>query len=500
MDSVKGHGDLEVIRSIRFIPPNDRIIRIRELLQHDDPEVRYRAILEIAEIPPEKASSILKDVIVSEKNPRNLTTAARVVLDLLGPDGLDLIKDLLQSSEDPRLLADMIEAISIAGDQPQVRTLIMRCLSHNNHRVRGTAVLGLLRIANDKESLGDALDVLLNMVFHPDALFRASAAVGMGAMGLPIFIPPLSHLADDQDVNVTRNALNSLGNIRTPAALAAISTRSASGGWRGEIAASIWGFTSRESFEHMVGVLSYLNMADRKSLGVRFQNLGNSDFFALLEKILNLENQEIRERLTRSLKSFDKDKIEMIANCIKPLDSENTIVDIEPLIGELGASDFVVLSPQAELVPILCGRANEKYEQFIDDAVMNLYREGALLEKAKNFGLFKNTSDEATSFDKFEKKIQVSLHLIALGVENPPQILDAFDKAMSSDKFICSVSQEFLEEKLGRLKASLILPLLMGRRLLSEIAQITEKHFGIKFSDGEKEAVSALMKEKGYFL
>ncbi|MFZ2960645.1 MAG: hypothetical protein WA705_27510 [Candidatus Ozemobacteraceae bacterium] len=313
--TAEGQGDLDIIRSVRFIPRGDRIARLSALLGNSDPDVRYRAILEAAELEPHDAAELLLVSMVVEENTRNLSAMTRVILRRLGTEGVEVIEDLLRDDSNVRLQADMIEALSQVGGgrTPEILT---EFLGHENHRVRGNAVLGILRQSGERSLIKQSLDILKEMLESKEMLERATAAVVMGNSGLPVFVPALAYLADDPREEVFRQAFQALAGIRTPAALRAISERRMVPGKTGELAETAWKTASAGTDNRLARLLAGLSITARGKIGFWLRSIKGDCDFELLTRILRLPKEETREALISALGNGDVRTRKLIDACL----------------------------------------------------------------------------------------------------------------------------------------------------------------------------------------
>ncbi|MBF0501750.1 MAG: HEAT repeat domain-containing protein [Candidatus Riflebacteria bacterium] len=494
LTTAEGQGDLDIIRSVRFIPRADRIARIAALLGNPEPEVRHRAILEAAELEPHDAAEILLVSMAGEENPRNLASIARVILRRLGSDGVDILEDMLRDDDNPRLQADMIEALGQVGG-PRISEFIAEFLSHENHRIRGNAVLGILRQSHDRSLITRALDVLKSLLESREAFERSTAAVVMGGTGLPVFVSALGSLADDGRENVVRQAFTALADIRTPAALRAIGDRRTIPGRTGELAEIAWKTASAGSGNRLARLLAGLSASARGKIGFWLRSMRTDREFELLTRILYLPDEKSQESLISALGNGDSQTRELIASCLidesESGDDEkhdSVRINVEPLLTALRKAGLDELPVWVELVGPLCGPRHDGFTNLVCEALTTLWKQAVVILQAEKSGLF-SIGQSTPSFDespaalstekvepsmvgqqslsiaaqanvKFEKRLRTVMHLTALVTPEPARLLEALGKSTSGDTFLHSVALEFLEERLGDRIAQLLFPLL----------------------------------------
>ena len=114
-----------------------------------------------------------------------------------------LVERQLKSS-DARVRANAIEALWAAPSR-EAATVFREALSDSSHRVVVNALVGLHACNSD-----DAFESLAKLCKHPEPMFRAAAAWGIGRIGDRRGIPALTELASDPSPIVRARAVRVL--------------------------------------------------------------------------------------------------------------------------------------------------------------------------------------------------------------------------------------------------------------------------------------------------
>jgi hypothetical protein len=464
LETTAGKEDVEVIRSIRFIPKAHRLARIRDLLENSDQEIRYQAILEVQEFNASETPEVV-DMLVTyvfrEDSPLNLALISKVLLQKMGPDSVELIDNLLKNTSDPRSMADILEGTTSAEHAGTMTPVLLQYLEHPHHRVRGNAVMGLLKTAEEPGLLEKAMQALREMVRSTDILCRSTAAVVMGTAGQPFFIPALSLLSHDAAPEVTRNSFLSLARIRTPKALEIMAQAKTEPGERGRIAQEIWNSTSREHFVDVTRLLRSLTSQERNGLMVWLKRVKDDKKFDIVQLVLTLPESPVRENLINALPTLNDEMVEVLGKCLSPDDQSNTRVVAEPLLQQIRVLKLSTLPSWAELITLLHVGREPDWEPLALDLVRFINEQtSALLTARENLFWGRSGMDQKCETSVLQRR-QVVLHLLALGTAVAPQVLDALGKASGTDGFLQSIALEFLEDKFPRSVSEALFPLLM---------------------------------------
>lgn len=484
----EGQGDFEVVAGVRFIPAEERMAHIASLLANPDPEVRHHAILVSDELDPHEAAELLLTSMANEDHPRNLAAMVRVILRGLGPEGVELIEELLRDDSNPRFQADIIEALGQA-EHARAGEIAAGLLQHPHHRVRGNAILATLRQGVQLSQLENALQQLLEMIRSLDPLQRATAAVVMGSAGLPVFVPALARLAEDERSDVSRHAFQSLAGIRTPAAVQVIAHHRQGTGERSEQADAAWKRIEAGDDSQLVRVLSGLSAEERGKLGLWLRMIRGEEDMALLVRVLRIPSQRSRELLIGVLGNPDPVNRRLIEACV--LADGN--IDPQPLISELERHRLEIVPPFAELAGPLCGKDCLPFQEFLHRLLSEVWRQAVALEFLASDRSWAPEADLDGLRKRFSARLQVVFHLVAFASDDPAELFQALEKAGAGDNFLHSVALEFLESRLGKTTAGLLFPLLeIDRNSATLMSQAREK-CGIDPQSPDRATIKALL-------
>ncbi len=144
-----------------------RILRILDLLAASGAQSSWNSFqLELMADPDKMVRS--KAALLIGKNVRNLAWIGRRLMD-----------------RDPRVQASAVEALW-GNQDPAAQALLAAAMKSKNNRVAANAALGLYRISDNR-----AVPALLEMMRHPDPLFRMSALWAIGQTEDSRFLPDL---------------------------------------------------------------------------------------------------------------------------------------------------------------------------------------------------------------------------------------------------------------------------------------------------------------------
>jgi HEAT repeat protein len=108
-----------------------------------------------------------------------------------------LIERKLQD-DDPRVCANALEPLW-HSQGPESKAIFRAAASHRHHRVAANGLLGLFYQGDH-----DAIEEMIRLSSHPEALFRAAMAWALGQTRDPRALPALRVLEDDP-VPMVRN-------------------------------------------------------------------------------------------------------------------------------------------------------------------------------------------------------------------------------------------------------------------------------------------------------
>ncbi len=463
-----GETDSEMVASIRFLEPRERAQRLEEIFHHPNPEVRIEAFGEARYLSPSEARRLLIPILSLETDPRCLTEAARVALEVLGPEALSWIEEILESTDKPRVSADILEAIGRVGSGERVEALLLRHLHHAHHRVRGSAIMSLLRLSKKTDLLMDTLRELRRMGRDGAPLMRATAAAVMGEMRLPLFVTSLEDLSKDPDEMVILNAVAALGKIRTSRCLGVLKRLCTHLNPKvAESAKRINQEASRQSLERIASLLNGVTASERVRLVQSLKGLKRENSLDLLGRVLSLDIPEAREGLVKLIQEGDEEVIGLLEWCLVPLDGGGIRKTLAPVWAKAKSTFSQTLPPWAELLHLLWGvdRMSEGENAYVRQAssevLKRVWLEAVVMELAENRGITGATGEDlAETWTRWARRAEVVCRLSVMGFYDPAPLLSAIEGVRSGESFTRSVAQEFLDNNLGQEFARLLVPLL----------------------------------------
>ncbi|HOY68424.1 MAG TPA: HEAT repeat domain-containing protein [Candidatus Ozemobacteraceae bacterium] len=451
--------DDENLRSIGFLPENERLQRLQELLAQGDPVIRLEAIGEIELLPDRPLRLLLFPRLSLETDSRCLTALARLAVERFGADAVSHIARLLQSAGDTRLQADLLEALGRTNGGLPVEELAAMYLEHDHHRVRGSAVLAMLRLARDAGGIEAGLSTLSGMARSPHPLFRASAAAIMGETALPLFLESMEALTNDPDTDVACIAIRALGRLPTSGGLAALNRLAAhSDPIRARHAANLVEKASKERLARIRSLMDGLTAAERQKLGHTIRSIGGSAGLDIVGRILSFDHPEAREGLVRLLEQATPETVELLRACLVTHAAPSGSPSTAPLWEACRVPRLSELPDWASAIPLLrqvIGSSPTPPGQTPDDEGMLgllrlIIREAEFLACLRQSGGRAGWSaDElATGLSRWSDRAVLCCRMVLLAGPRPETLLSAFDRLRSPDAFTSSVAQELLETNL----------------------------------------------------
>ena len=450
--------DDETLRSIGFLPEGERILRLRELLVHGDPQIRFEAIQEIERMPDDPLRQLVLPRLSGETNPRCLTALARLAVERFGSEAVSHTARLLQTADDPRLQADLLEALGRTNGGLPVEELAAMYLEHDHHRVRGSAVLAILRLARDASGIEAALGALSRMARAQEPLSRSAAAAIMGETALPLFLDSIETLANDPDRAVALIAIRSLGRLPTSGGLAALGRLSGhTDPARAGLAKRFIENSSRERLARLRSLMDGLTAAERQKLSHTIRSIGATAGLDIVSRILRLEQSDAREGLMRLLDQAAPETVEMLRATLIGRERPDETPSLDPIWNWCRVPREAELPGWAAAIPLLnrvvtCDHPDSPVRRVEPGALSLLHlllREADLLaciRRGDRAGW--SASDAEMAISRWNDRALLCCRMVLLAAPRPETLLSAFDRLRSSDAFTSSVAQELLETNL----------------------------------------------------
>ncbi|HNW34475.1 MAG TPA: HEAT repeat domain-containing protein [Candidatus Ozemobacteraceae bacterium] len=462
-----GAPDNETLRSVGFLPENERLLRLQELLIHPDSQVKLEAIDEIERLSDDLLRRLLFPRLSEERDPRCLTALARLAVDRFGSEAVTHIARLLQTTDNTRLQADLLEALGRTNGGLPVEELAAMYLEHDHHRVRGSAVLAVLRLARDASGIEAGLSMLSEMARSGDPLFRAGAAAVMGETALPLFLEAMEKLANDPDPAVGKIAIRSLGRLPTSGGLAALDRlRAHADPVLSALAAELVERASRQRLARIRSLMDGLTAGERQKLAHTIRSIEGSAGLDIVGRILRFDVAEAREGLTRILEQAAPETVELLRTCLISKAAPDGSPSLDPVWSWCRTPRRPEMPGWAPVIPLIRqlvrGSPSDVTGSALEPAAFSMMR---LIIREADFlkslltGRIAGWSalDATTTVSRWSDRAVLCCKMVLLSTPHPETMLSAFDRLRGRDLFGRSVAQELLETNLDHELSALIM-------------------------------------------
>lgn len=440
---------------IRFLPRKARLSYLHELLFSENVDVRAQAIQECAREIDEDTLDILITAMTREQHGPNITLIVKVVMSQCGNQAGPLLAELIHEGQEPRLLADLLEAIG-RSDFAELEKTSARFLDFPHRRVRGASVLNILRHGHDHGIIARAVARLDQDMRDPDPATRATAAVVLGRAGLTAFLPALMVMVDDPMDMPAIKAINSLANFRHPEVIEFLMSRSELPGARGEAIVRALSTSAGQERPLLMKLLHELPEEERRRIDFWIHAPGSNADREIIGKLVHLKDAKQRERLLQGFAEGEDWSRSIIHSCL--IEKNNlTAIDSQPLWKLLSEKSWFELPREVSLIPVICKSEDPNGAEVLFKRLLEMAEQAWVISCA-----FPDAEKSAVAPDwchGFENLIRI----LALWGGEPSTWHDIIEKARSADKFLNSVAQEFLEARVGKRFARVFLPLLDGQ-------------------------------------
>jgi hypothetical protein len=448
---------LETVAGIRFLPQKERLSYLQKLLFSESHDVRAQAIQECArEEVNEDILDLLITAMAQEEHGPNITLIVKVMMSQYGHRAGPLLAEFISEGQEPRLLADLLEAIG-RSDFTELEKTSARFLDFPHRRVRGASVLNILRNGHDRGILLKAIERLYQDMRDRDPATRATAAVVLGRAGLAAFLPALMLMVDDPDEMPALKAINALANFRHPEVIEFLVSRSSWPGARGEAIANALNASTGQERPLLMNLLHELPEEERRKVDFWIHAPGSHADIEIIGKLVHLKDARQRELLLQALAEGDGWSKSNILKCL--IEGKNgTVIDSQPLWGLLSEKSWLELPCEASLIPVICKPEDLNGAQVLFKRLLEMAEQAWIISCA--FPEKERSLVAPHWCQGFENLIKI----LALWSGEPSIWHDTIEKARSADKVLNSVAQEFLEARVGNKFARIFLPLLDGKK------------------------------------
>ncbi len=447
------------LASLQYVQITERCEQLRALLNDTDAEMRLQAINAAASLPEKYALEMLAPLLASERDGRCLTAVARNILTIAPEEAGRHILALLESTEDNRLRADIIEALGKVRNAEISVEQITVWLEHQHHRVVASAVISLVRLGRQRETIEAAMRRLAAMAVSSVEMMRASAAAVMGELGLPLFVPALENLAAENNLVVAGNAANALARIQTPAAMSVLEKMLLHGnkeiaGRAGELLETV----SRENISRVSRLMSGITAEERRLLSAKLRAGARQDNLELLAAILCIEQIEKRRTLIALLEKADSETQLLMSRCVIEVSEGQIELTAAPLIARLRQEPVQETVPAwFSLLGAIAGGSIEKPEMSPNllrplSALLNAFWSETAAVMTNHAGKVEHRL--------WQKYLRWQVQAFAFFSLEPAAILKSFDAIAGSNSHERGMALEYLETRAGRKLAQKIVPLI----------------------------------------
>ncbi|MBF0407724.1 MAG: hypothetical protein HQM10_10245 [Candidatus Riflebacteria bacterium] len=479
-------SDFEVVKALRHVPKTDRIVQINSLLASPNPTIRFRAIHEAGELDSDMCVDMLLTAIINETDLKNIGAVVRIIFHKTGHHGLDILSEFLDESVEPRLVADIIEVYSQLPHS-SADSILEPFLENAHHRVRGNAVLAILRTSNDSRLLQKALETLKIMITSSNYNEQSAAVIVMKLLKNQVFVSALSWLADSPEKEIRERAMEALADMATSGAIEVLSNIQKLNDNRAAIAEKLLCEIAEKSDSTVKKAFLSLSDQERAEVGVWLKTAPQNLDLDLLGKILFLKNKNIRRQIVESISGEKSEsKTAFLAETLS-FNGKETFIDQSVAAKYLQNEKGFGIPFFVDLIPAIFGPHNSVYDHFLEAKLSDLILHAAVMARACELNL--NGEIEFQNAEKhFSKWMRNLLHLSAMTASEPAEALEAIKKSCVDDGFLHSIAFELIEERLEKQLAVLILPLLDWKKESAQLYNISREKSGQdvqKFSASE---------------
>jgi len=194
------------------VSPIDTQTVISELAS-DDPEVRSRAFTNFEMLEAGVAKTTLSALLQKVENPQTLG----ILIKLIGrtkvdEPWLDLILERLRETTEPRIKANLIEALAMTKN-PKYLHFVIPSLGSSHNRIKANSILFVLKMASEDKQILSAMQELIGMLKSSQSKMRSSALAVLGELGLECFAKTIQEYMTDPDIDVRKSAITAAFKI-----------------------------------------------------------------------------------------------------------------------------------------------------------------------------------------------------------------------------------------------------------------------------------------------
>ncbi|GAB4267999.1 MAG: hypothetical protein Kow0029_02960 [Candidatus Rifleibacteriota bacterium] len=460
--SPEADADEEQISSLRFLHLEDRAERILILLKNENPYKRLTILKEVAELPSSEVEKIMRVFLAEENDARCLSEGARIMIRKCGNKALEHIEELIDTTSDQRLRADLIESLGKVRGVEKIERILSSHLRHFHHRVRAAAIISTIRALKGREMLHSALKELAAMTRSCEELMRASAAAVMGELGLPLFLPCLENLAMESNSAVSLSALDAISKIQTPAAVSCLNRlgehplKEVS-----QRAKKLANAAAKSSLRQINRLLLSISSEERLRLASKIKKIRSDENFELLAMILCIDEGEVRKRLIKVLEKSDELTLGILSRCLVRIGENQVSLNLAPPFAT-ALNDFCSDLPvYAELISAIGAKTLEECDKHRDywDVALH-FLESIWAEKI----IASNMILDSDHKELLGRRFLIACKLIMCLSEDPVTLIRSLEAARAGSQYSKAMAEEYIETRLGKKVSELVFPLIENHR------------------------------------
>ncbi|HOY68239.1 MAG TPA: hypothetical protein PLP29_15265 [Candidatus Ozemobacteraceae bacterium] len=436
--AVVGEGErLAAIETLRALSAGERLQRLEHLLQGSEQE--RLASLELMDgIPREAAEHLLIERLRHETSPRVRAGVVRRLVGLGAAVSRWAGADLLPADEaDPRVLANLLEGLAEldAGESflPQIRVH----LGHVHHRVRAAAAEALIRLSSDPGDIEAGLGVLERMRGAPESLERAAAVAVLGRLQHEAFREELAGGLADPDERVASQAIAALRRLPLPEV--AETLRRAAAGFAPRLAAEATAAAESVELVTCAGfsqIIEALGPEERAGIVNRLGDWRRDSRIYLVIRALQVEPAALRSALVAAIERISSPAVRGLVTQAFGQDGPAVVWKAEAVSDAVARLELGDLADVALLLRLL--REHGATEPIVPLLLPVLDR---IEQDIKNAPPSRAPGGDV--------RFKLAVTAASAAATEPARVVETLDRAIRGDRFVASLSWEYLELQLG---------------------------------------------------
>ncbi len=452
LENVSPAGPLPLVEVLAETHPTERLAGIRRLLQGTE-EQRLAALGRLDLLGEAEARTVVLEVFKGGNSPRVLATAIKPLTTLYGIGSSPLPGDLPpEILDDERILANFFESLPLLPRPERFAPLVRSHLDHPHHRLRSTAAATLVLVTSDAAEVEEGLRQVLTMLHDPAPLLRAAGTAALGMLQHEATLPQLCAMLEDPDHSVVRQAILALGRIPISASLESLRDFLERTPHK-DLAVLASGEVSRMETLNQKGVfrvLESLSAGERGAIAGDRKILSQGERRRLLFSVLRIPEEGARKALTEFVRDCRNDEFLEAFSRIMTSGENGFRFDPSRLPDLFRAVPRSAGFELASIASLFLAHGNHAlHDRLLEALLERTWFEHALSRKLP----VKEPQSEASIPEKVSVKLEegraVLFTLAANRCPNPRKALRIIGNAIDRDRFVSSLTSEFLTECLG---------------------------------------------------